>query len=61
MPELLEHQAIALSDSPTEFTVHLKDGSTDKIELSELGSYFENNADKIEVRKFTPRRHRLPD
>jgi len=61
MPKLLEDQVIALSDNPTEFTVHLKDGCTDEVELSKLGAYFENNSDKLEVQKFIPRRRRLPD
>lgn len=61
MPELLENKKIDLSDRSSQFTVKLKDGSTEKIEASELGRYLEDNTDKIETRKFTPRRRRLPD
>jgi len=61
MPELLENKEIDLSDRSSQFTVYLKDGSTEKVEASELGSYLENNADKLETRKFTPRRRQLPD
>ncbi len=61
MPELLKNEAISLSDSDPKFTVHLKDGSTDLVEVSELGNYFENNTNKLKLQKLTPRRLRLID
>jgi|GEM_PF-1854202 hypothetical protein len=64
MPELIKNEVIDLInliDSNPQFTIHLKDGSTDKARLFELGSYFEINADTIQLQKLTPRRRRFSD
>jgi len=53
MPELLEHQAIALSDSTV--TVDLLDVNTVIVELDELADYVNSNKENIKFHKFSPR------
>jgi len=49
MPELLEHQAIALSDSTV--TVDLLDGNIVVVELNELADCINSNKENIKFHK----------